>query len=88
MLHSLFMGKISKPLEAESVEDRLSPAEEELAYAAKSPSERVAAFLKIADRKMEAAKKLHKSGSMEDIAQCLRGYSVSSSGGSHGSRVG
>ena len=63
-------------LEREPVEDRLSPDEEELAYAAKTPSERVAAFLKIADRKMEGAKKLHKSGSMEDIAQCLRGYSA------------
>jgi hypothetical protein len=62
-------------VEAETVEDRLSSAEEELAYAAKSPTERVAAFLKIADRKMEAAKKLHKSRSSEDIALCLRGYS-------------
>jgi hypothetical protein len=68
-------GQDLKPVEAELVEDRLSSAEEELAYAAKSPTERVAAFLKIADRKMEAAKKLHKSGSIEDIALCLRGYS-------------
>ena len=73
-------GQDLKPLEAESVEDRLAPAEEELAYAAKSPSERVAAFLKIADRKMEGAKKLHKSGSMEDIAQYLRGYSAALQG--------
>jgi hypothetical protein len=68
-------GQDLKPLEPEAVEDRLSFAEEELAYAAKSPTERVAAFLKIADRKMEAAKKLHKTRLSEDIALCLRGYS-------------
>jgi hypothetical protein len=68
-------GQDLKPLEGEPAEDRLSSAEEELAYAAKNPTERVAAFLKIADRKMEAAKKLHKSGSSEEIASCLRGYS-------------
>jgi hypothetical protein len=68
-------GQDLKPLEGEPAEDRLSLAEEELAYAAKSPAERVAVFLKIADRKMEAAKKLPKAGSMDDIASCLRGYS-------------
>ena len=68
-------GQDLKSLETEPVEDRLSSAEEELAYAAKSPTDRVAAFLKIADRKMEAAKKLHKTRSSEDIALCLRGYS-------------
>ncbi len=62
-------------LQREPVEDRLSSAEEELAYAAKSPTERVAAFLKIANRKMEAAKKLQKAGAIEDLAVCLRGYS-------------
>jgi hypothetical protein len=62
-------------LEREPVEDRLSSAEEELAYAAKTPSERVAAFLKIANRKMDAARKLHKAGSIEDLALSLRGYS-------------
>jgi len=73
-------GQDLKPVEAETVEDRLSSAEEQLAYAAKSPTERVAVFLKIADRKMEAAKKLHKSGSSEDIALCLRGYSAALQG--------
>ena len=68
-------GQDLKPVEGEPAEDRLSVADEELAYAAKSPTERVATFLKIADRKMEAAKRLHKSGSIEEIASCLRGYS-------------
>jgi hypothetical protein len=62
-------------LQREPVEDRLSSAEEELAYAANGPTERVAAFLKIANRKMEAAKKLQKAGTIEDLAVCLRGYS-------------
>jgi len=66
-------GQDLKSLEGAG-EDRLSSAEEGLAYAAKSPTERVAAFLKIADRKMEAAKKLHKSESIEGIARCLHGY--------------
>ena len=57
-----------------AVEDRLSLAEEEFAYATKNPTDRVAAFLKICDRKMEAARKLGKAGSSEDIARCLRGY--------------
>jgi hypothetical protein len=68
-------GENPKPLEEGLAQDRLSSAEEELAYAAKSPMERVSVFLKIADRKMEAAKKLHKSGSVEDITHCLQGYS-------------
>ena len=72
----LVLGQDPKPpVQGESTEDRLSPAEEEFAYATKSPSDRVAAFLKIADRKMEAAKRLRKTGSIEDIAVCLRGYS-------------
>ena len=75
LVGQLLHGKDLNPLEAGPAEDRLSSAEEESAYAAKTPTERVAAFLKIANRKMEAAKKLHKSGSSEDIASCLRGYS-------------
>jgi hypothetical protein len=72
----LVLGQDPKPpVQGESTEDRLSPAEEGFAYATKSPSDRVAAFLKIADRKMEAAKRLRKTGSIEDIAVCLRGYS-------------
>ena len=62
-------------VEREPAEDRLSSAEEELAYAAKTPSARVEAFLKIANRKMDAARKLHKARSIEDVALCLRGYS-------------
>ena len=75
MVGRLVYGQDLKPLEGEPTEDRLSLAEEELAYRAKSPTERVAVFLKIADRKMEAAKKIRKTGSMEEIASCLRGYS-------------
>ena len=68
-------GQDLKPLEEEPAEDRLSTAEEEFAYATKSPTDRVAAFLKIADRKMEAAKRLRKAGSIEEMALSLRGYS-------------
>lgn len=56
-------------------EDRLSLAEEEYAYATKNPTARVAAFLKIADRKMETAKRLHKAGAFEDMGRSLGGYS-------------
>ena len=63
------------PVQGEPTEDRLSRTEEEFAYATKNASDRVAAFLKIPDRKMEAAKRLRKTGSIEDIAVCLRGYS-------------
>ena len=40
----------------------------------------MAVFLKIADRKMEAAKKIRKTGSMDEIASCLRGYSAALQG--------
>ena len=81
-------GQDLKPLEGEPAEDRLSLAEEELAYAAKSPTERVAVFLKIADRKMEAAKKLRKTGSIEEISFMPSRLLLCSSGGSHGSCLG
>lgn len=68
-------GQDPKPMQEQPTEDRLSPAEEESAYATKSPTDRVAAFLKIADRKMEIAKRLHKAGSFEEMALSLRGYS-------------
>lgn len=67
-------GQELKPSE-ELAADRLSAAEEETAYAAKSPAERVAVFLKIADRKIEAARKPHKLGKTEEVSRCLRGYS-------------
>ncbi|MCI0622722.1 MAG: hypothetical protein L0387_13860 [Acidobacteria bacterium] len=68
-------GDDPKPPGESLNDDRLSPSEEEFAYATKSPAERVAAFLKIADRKMETAKRLQKTGSFEAIVACLRGYS-------------
>jgi len=68
-------GQDPKPVQGEPTEDRLSPAEEEFAYATKSPTDRVAAFLKIADRKMETAKRLHKAGSFGGMSPSLRGYS-------------
>ena len=67
-------GQNPQPAQEQSIDDRLSPAEEEFAYAAKNPGNRVAAFLKIADRKMEAAKRFHKAGSPQEMALSLRGY--------------
>jgi len=58
----------------QSGEDRLSPAEEEFAYATKNPTDRVAAFLKIADRKMETAKRFRKAGSLDEMNMSLSGY--------------
>ena len=58
----------------QSIEDRLSPAEEEFAYATKNPTDRVAAFLKIADRKVETAKRFRKAGSLDDMNMSLCGY--------------
>jgi hypothetical protein len=65
-----------REVEQESISgDRLSLVEEEFAYATKNPTARVAAFLKIADRKVETARRLHKAGSFEDMARSLSGYS-------------
>jgi len=68
-------GEDPNPLQQQPTEDRLSPIEEEFAYTAKSPPERVSAFLKIADRKMDAAKRLYKAGLFQEMAASLRGYS-------------
>jgi hypothetical protein len=70
----------SRPLQEQAAEDRLSPAEEELAYTAKSPGDRVAAFVKIADRKIGAARRFHKAGSFDAMALSLRGYSAAIQG--------
>ena len=56
-------------------DDRLSSADEDFAYATKRPTDRVAAFLKIANRKIDAAKRIHKLGSFEDMTLSLCGYS-------------
>src|SRR5881628_3170574 len=58
----------------QSSEDRLSRAEEEFTYATKNPTDRVAAFLKIADRKMETAKRFRKAGSLDEMNISLYGY--------------
>jgi hypothetical protein len=55
-------------------DDRLAPGEEELAYSAKSPAERVTAFLRIADRKLQAARKAVKQNPSADVASSLQGY--------------
>ena len=63
-----------KAAQDQSSEDHLSPAEEEFAYGTKNPTDRVAAFLKIADRKMETAKRFCKAGSLDEMKMSLSGY--------------
>lgn len=55
-------------------DDRLSPPEEEHAYGTMNPSARVAAFLKIADRKIENARRLQKANPDTPLAEALKGY--------------
>ena len=55
-------------------EDRLSSQEEEYAYGAKSPSARVAAFLRIADKKIDLVRRAKKQNPPSSLADVLKGY--------------
>lgn len=55
-------------------EDRLNTQEEELVYAAKNPAARVTVCLRIAERKIETAKRLQRSNSKAILAETLKGY--------------
>ncbi len=52
----------------------LSLSEEDLAYTAKNPAQRVEVFLRIADRRVEAARKALKNSPDSDIESSLKGY--------------
>ena len=61
-------------------DNRLTTAEEDYAYNAKTPCQRVKAFLKIADVKVESAKRALKKDASSDVSSFLRGYSVALEG--------
>jgi hypothetical protein len=73
-LSAVAIGQLQSVATEEENEDRLSPAEEEYAYAAKGPAARVAAFLNIAQKKIERAKNLHQKDSGVDLNESLQGY--------------
>lgn len=56
------------------ITDHLSPAEEELAYSAKSPAERVEVLLRIADRRVEATRKALRTNPSANVEASLKGY--------------
>jgi hypothetical protein len=57
-----------------SSQDSLKLSEEEYAYATNNPAARVTAFLKIADNKILAAKRLQKSNPNASLMEPLKGY--------------
>jgi hypothetical protein len=57
-----------------SSQDSLKLSEEEYAYATSNPAARVTAFLKIADNKILAAKRLQKSNPNASLMEPLKGY--------------
>ena len=69
---------------ARSSQDSLNLSEEEYAYAANSPAARVTAFLRIADNKILAAKRLQKSNPNASLTESLKGYYAAMQGASLG----
>ncbi len=77
----LATGAASEPVDADEADfqapqdmNRLTSMEENLAYSAKGPAERVSIFLNIANRKIESARKIIRSNSNNDLESSLRGY--------------
>jgi hypothetical protein len=69
-------------LSAETIadEDRLTTAEENFVYSTKDPSQRVKAFLKVADAKVDQVRKDVRAGTSADIAGSFRGYTTAIEG--------
>ena len=61
-------------------QDRLTLLEENYAYGTKTPSQRVKAFLKIAENKFQLVKKNAQQGSVADISTPFLGYSTAIEG--------
>lgn len=61
-------------------DNKLTTAEEDYAYNANTPGQRVKAFLKIADAKVESAKRALKRDASPDVSVFLRGYSTALEG--------
>ena len=61
-------------------DNRLTIAEEDYAYNAKNPCQRVKAFLKIADIKVESVRKALRKDTSSDVSLLLRGYSTALEG--------
>jgi hypothetical protein len=66
--------------EATADKDELSPAEENYVYSTKSPSQRVKAFLKVAEFKVEQVKKDVRGRTSSDFRLGFRGYSTAIEG--------
>ncbi len=80
-ISGLALTGVSKSWAAIAEEDnKLTTAEEDYAYNAKTPCQRVKAFLKIADAKVESAKRALKKDASSEVSLFLRGYSVALEG--------
>ncbi len=63
-----------------SPDDRLTPAEEDYAYDTKNPSQRVRAFLKIADSRVDTLRKTTRRNASTDSKVTFSGYSTALEG--------
>ncbi|PYV41777.1 MAG: hypothetical protein DMG06_16100 [Acidobacteria bacterium] len=80
-LCGLALTGVSRSWAAMAEEDnKLTTAEEDYAYDAKTPHQRVKAFLRIADAKVESAKRARKRDPSSAISFFLRGYSIALEG--------
>jgi hypothetical protein len=73
LLSTAFAQELPAPVKQPSL-DNLTLWEEEYAYAASNPAARVTAFLKIADNKLLAARRLQKSNPDASLIESLKGY--------------
>ncbi len=70
----MILGSDLPPTTSFKVDDTLPLTEEDFVYNTKTPTQRVAAFMKIADRKMEEARQLQKKNPGSDFLVPLQGY--------------
>jgi hypothetical protein len=66
--------------EAEDEQDNLTAVEESYAYSTKTPSQRVNAFLKVAENKFQQVKRNAQNTSSSDISVLFNGYSTAIKG--------
>jgi len=79
---TLWLVSAAPTVSAETIldEDRLTTAEENYAYSTKDPSQRVKAFLKVADTKVEQVRRDVRAGTPADISGSFKGYTTAIEG--------
>jgi hypothetical protein len=80
ILSAVLLAPTALQAEAADEDDNLTPVEENYAYSTQTPSQRVKAFLKVAEGKLQQVKKNSQKGSSSDISVPFKGYSTAMEG--------